>query len=75
MYLKVKIREAKAISIQASGLCSKISILATFQTIKHLCGKWMTNSVSTNENFSVELRILIAIECTSKNLLLKIVLL
>lgn len=49
MYLKVKIQEAKAIPIQASGLCSKISILATFQTIKHLCGKWMTNSVSTND--------------------------
>lgn len=49
MHLKVKIQEAQAVLIQASALCSKIPILVTFQTIKHLCGKWMTNTVSTND--------------------------
>jgi len=37
MYLKVKIQEAKAVPIQASGLCSEILILVTFQIIKHIC--------------------------------------
>lgn len=37
MYLKVKIQETKAVPIQTSGLCYKIPILVTFQTIKHIC--------------------------------------
>lgn len=68
MYLKIKIQEAKAIPIQASVLCSKISILATFQTIKYICvgNGWLTLSLQMTVNFPVELQILIAIECTSK---------
>lgn len=37
MYLKVKIQAAQAVPIQAPGLCSKIPILVTFQTVKHIC--------------------------------------
>lgn len=66
--MKVKIQEAQAVPIQASALCSKIPILLTFQTIKHICvgNRWLILSLQMTVKFSVELQNLIAIECTLK---------